>query len=113
MCIRRLILLKDDIVAASDLASIIYSYVFVSGAIGSVIWFVAKKAIHHVIEESLEDIKIIKHEVTPNSGSSMSDVLKLQVLPLVKELRENQVEISSDISKLEGKFEQHILEHGN
>ena len=111
MCIRRLILLKDDIVAASDLASIIYSYVFVTGAIGSVIWFVAKKAIHHVIEESWEDIKIIKDEVTPNSGSSMSDVVKLQLLPLVKELRENQVEISSDISKLEGKFEQHIQEH--
>lgn len=98
---------------ASDIATVIYSYVFVTGAVGSVIWFVAKKAIHHVIEESLEDIKIIKHEVTPNSGYSMSDVLKLQVLPLVKELRENQVEISSDISKLEGKFEQHILEHGN
>ena len=99
--------------SSSDWATVIYSYTFVSGAVGSVAWFVAKKAIHHVIEESLEDIKIIKHEVTPNSGSSMSDVLKLQVLPLVKELRENQVEISSDISKLEGKFEQHILEHGN
>lgn len=98
--------------AASDLATIIYSYVFVTGAIGSVVWFIAKKAMHHVIEESLEDIKIIKHEVTPNSGSSMSDVVKLQLLPLVQELRVNQLDISSDIAKLEGKFEQHILEHG-
>jgi hypothetical protein len=96
---------------ASDLATIIYSYVFVTGAIGSVIWFIAKKAIHHVIEESLEDIKIIKHEVTPNSGASMSDVLKLQVLPLVQELRENQMDVQQSVSKLEGKFEQHIEEH--
>ena len=96
---------------ASDLATVIYSYVFVTGAIGSVLWFIAKKAIHHVIEENMQDIKTIKAEVTPNHGSSMSDVLKLQVLPLVKELRENQIEISTAVAKLEGKFEQHIEEH--
>ena len=97
--------------AASDLATVIYSYVFVTGAIGSVLWFIAKKAIHHVIETNLEDLKVIKAEVTPNHGSSMNDVVKLQLLPLVKELRQAQVEISTCVSKLEGKFEQHILEH--
>ena len=96
---------------ASDWATIIYSYCFVLGGVGSIIWFIAKKAIHHVIEESLEDIKIIKHEVTPNSGTSMSDVVKLQILPLVKELRENQVDVQQSVAKLEGKFEQHIEEH--
>ena len=97
--------------AASDLATVIYSYVFVTGALGSVIWFIAKKAIHHVVEENLEDLKVIRAEVTPNHGSSLNDVVKLQILPLVKELRENQIEISSCVAKLEGKFEQHILEH--
>jgi hypothetical protein len=97
--------------AASDLATVIYSYVFVTGAIGSVLWFVAKKAIHHVIEENLHDLKVIKAEVTPNHGSSMNDVVKLQLLPLVQDLRKDQLEISSCVAKLEGKFEQHINEH--
>jgi len=98
-------------VAASDLATIVYSYFFVTAGVLSAIWFVAKKAIHHVIEESMEDLKVIKAEVSPNHGSSMNDVLKLQVLPLVQELRENQVEVQQTVSKLEGKFEQHIEEH--
>ena len=97
--------------AASDLATIIYSYFFVTAGVLSALWFIAKKAIHHVIEENLEDLRVIKAEVTPNHGSSLNDVVKLQILPLVKELRENQVEISSCVSKLEGKFEQHIKEH--
>ena len=97
--------------AASDIATVIYSYVFVTGAVGSVLWFVAKKAMHHVIEAQLEDLKIIKAEVTPNHGSSMNDVVKLQLLPLVKELRENQVDVQQSVAKLEGKFEQHIEEH--
>jgi hypothetical protein len=97
--------------AASDLATVIYSYFFVTAGVLSAVWFVAKKAIHHVIEESLEDLRVIRAEVTPNHGSSLNDVIKLQVLPLVKELRENQVEVQQTVSKLEGKFEQHIKEH--
>ena len=96
---------------ASDWATVVYSYFFVLAGVGSAIWFVAKKAIHHIIQESQEDLKAIKAEVTPNHGSSMSDVLKLQVLPLVQELRQNQVEVQQVVSKLEGKFEQHIEEH--
>jgi len=96
---------------ASDWATVIYSYCFVVSGVGSVLWFVAKKAIKHIVEESKEDLKVIKSEVTPNHGSSMSDVLKLQVLPLLQELRVNQVEVQQSVSKLEGKFEQHIEEH--
>lgn len=97
--------------SASDWATVIYSYVFVSGAIGTVLWFIMKKAIHHVIVESQEDIKTIKAEVTPNHGSSLNDKIKLEIIPLLKELRSSQVTIGQDVARLEGKFEQHIEEH--
>lgn len=96
---------------SSDWATVIYSYTFVTGALGGVVWFVLKKAVHHVIEENLESINIIKAEVTPNHGSSMNDAVKLQILPLLREVREAQIDIKSQVDKLEGKFEQHIDEH--
>jgi hypothetical protein len=95
----------------SDLATIIYSYTFVTGALGSVIWFIMKKAIHHVIQENMEDIKIIKHEVTPNSGGSMNDKINKEIIPMLKELRENQIKIGIEIATIDGKFEQHVREH--
>jgi hypothetical protein len=55
----------------------------------------------------------IKHylaELKPNGGSSLNDVIKLQLLPLVQELRSDQIEIKKDVAKLEGRFEQHIDE---
>jgi hypothetical protein len=101
--------------SASDWATIVYSYFFVTAALGGGIWFVLKKAIHHVIEENAlrakEEMKDVAAELRHNGGSSLVDVVKLQLLPLVKELRANQVEISQTVSKLEGKFEQHIEEH--
>jgi len=95
----------------SDLATIIYSYTFVTGALGSVIWFIMKKAIHHVIQENMEDIKIIKHEVTPNSGGSMNDKINKEIIPMLKELRENQIKIGIEVATIDGKFEQHVREH--
>lgn len=96
---------------SSDWATVIYSYTFVTGALGGVVWFILKKAVHHVIEENLENLKVIRQEVTPNHGSSMNDAVKLQILPLLREVREAQIEIKSQVDKLEGKFEQHIEEH--
>ena len=55
----------------------------------------------------------IKHylaELKPNGGSSLNDIIKLQLLPLVQELRSDQIEIKKDLAKLEGRFEQHIDE---
>jgi hypothetical protein len=62
----------------------------------------------------------VKHylsELKPNHGSSLSDVIKLEVLPLIKELRINQDKIAvktdkieSKVDKLEGRFEQHVVE---
>ena len=95
----------------SDWATVVYSYVFVTGALGTAIWFILKKAIQHVVIESQEDIKTIKAEVTPNHGSSMNDAVKLQIIPLLKEMRADQLSIKTQVDKLEGKFEQHIEEH--
>lgn len=63
---------------------------------------------------------VIKHylsELKPNHGSSLNDIIKLEVLPLIKELRHSQKEISekvdsvdSKVDKLEGRFEQHVVE---
>jgi hypothetical protein len=95
---------------ASDWATIIYSYFFVIAGIGSVLWFVAKKAIHHVIQESQADIKTIKNEMTPNHGSSIHDKINLEIIPMLKDLKVHQSEISAKVSKLEGRFEQHVDE---
>lgn len=95
---------------ATDWASVIYAYTFVSGAIGSVVWFLFKKAMRHAIDESKSDLKAIKHEVTPNTGSSLHDKINKEVIPMLKELRENQAAIRKQVDKLEGRFEQHVEE---
>lgn len=100
---------------ASDWATIVYSYFFVTAGIGGGVWFVLKKAIQHVVEENRAKTKEAMAEASVelrhNGGSSLVDVVKLQLLPLVQELRAGQVEIGQTVSKLEGKFEQHIEEH--
>lgn len=102
--------------SSSDWATVIYSYTFVTGALGSVIWFIAKKAIHHVLQEQSEELKKTMapaiHELTPNGGGSVHDKISLQIIPMLENLTERQVEIGDKLSKLEGAFEQHIKEHG-
>lgn len=58
---------------------------------------------HWVIKKYLAELK-------PNHGSSLHDKVTLEVIPLLKELRVNQVEIKSQVDKLEGRFEQHVEE---
>ena len=63
---------------------------------------------------------VIKHylaELKPNGGSSLSDLLRLQILPLVEDLKSNQTEIARKLDKVEskvdnlkGRFEQHGVE---
>ena len=97
--------------SSSDWATVIYSYTFVSGAVFSILWFVTKKAIHHLIEESQEDIKTIKHEVTPNSGGSLNDKINKEIIPMLSTLIQKQQDIAVDVATLNGKFEQHVREH--
>jgi hypothetical protein len=67
--------------------------------------------IRNEVREVANDTREIKHEVTPNSGSSMNDYVKKEILPLLKEMRADQIEIKVNVGTLEGKFEQHIREH--
>lgn len=67
--------------------------------------------IRNEVREVAKDTKVIKHEVTPNSGSSMNDYVKKEILPLLKEIRTDQIAIKVNVGTLEGKFEQHIREH--
>lgn len=90
--------------SASDWATIVYSYFFVLVAVGTGVWLMFKKVFKHLLEEHQADIKTIKAEVTPNHGSSMNDAIKLEVVPLLREMK-------TQVDKLEGKFEQHIEEH--
>lgn len=56
---------------------------------------------------------IVKHylsELKPNHGTSLNDKINLEVLPLLRELRDNQIKISIKVAKLEGRFEQHVDE---
>jgi hypothetical protein len=50
-------------------------------------------------------------ELRHNGGSSLLDVVKLQILPTVLELRDNQILIKEKVDRLEGRFEQHVEEH--
>lgn len=67
--------------------------------------------IRNEVREVTTDTKEIKHEVTPNSGSSMNDYIKKEILPLLKEMRADQIAIKLDVATQNGKFEQHIREH--
>ena len=67
--------------------------------------------IRNEVREVTKDAKEIKHEVTPNSGSSMNDYIKKEILPLLKEMRTDQIEIKVEVGTLQGKFEQHVREH--
>ena len=96
---------------SSDWATVIYSYFFVAAGVGSALWFITKKAIHHLIQESQEDIKTIRHEVTPNSGGSLNDKINKEIIPMLTTLVEKQQDIAVDVAILSGKFHQHIVEH--
>ena len=89
--------------------------VFTLGATATGVWYVFKHGVKNVIKdlerESHEDIKTIKHEVLPNSGGSLNDAIRKQVIPMIETLVERQHGIDLKVSELNGKFEQHIREH--
>lgn len=57
------------------------------------------------------EVREIKAETTSNGGGSMNDKIKLEVVPIIKEIRQDQIKIGIDLATLNGKFEQHIREH--
>ena len=84
--------------------------------VGGIAWKLFKDAVSKVLAEhkiNSEPINELRH----NGGNTLLDVVKLQILPMVtdlsldvKELRQNQMIIGENISKLEGRFEQHVDE---
>jgi hypothetical protein len=64
---------------------------------------------------------VIKHylaELRPNHGSSLSDIVKLQVLPILQkldatqdDLRQDITDIKVDYARLEGRFDQYVEEN--
>lgn len=55
-------------------------------------------------------VKKYLSELRPNGGSSIHDKINKEIVPILKELRTNQIEISEKVAKLEGRFEQHVDE---
>jgi hypothetical protein len=55
-------------------------------------------------------VKKYLSELKPNGGSSIHDKINKEVIPMLKELRVDQVVIGEKIAKLEGRFEQHVEE---
>lgn len=95
----------------ADWATTLSGFLSVLVAIGVATRWVIKKYIHGVKDEVLTEVRTIVAELTteylvelkPNHGSSLNDTVKLEVLPLLKD-------VSLQVAKLEGRFEQHVVE---
>ena len=96
---------------STDLTTILYNGVFTVGATATGVWYVFKHGVKNVMKQEFEDLQTIKHEVTPNSGGSLNDAIRKQVIPMVETLVERQQEIAVDVAVLNGRFEQHVREH--
>lgn len=53
-------------------------------------------------------MKSFLSELKPNGGSSLNDKINLEIIPILKELRNDQIVIGEKLAKLEGRFEQHL-----
>ena len=95
--------------SSTDIATIVAAYTGVAVVVGGVAWKLFKNIVSKAVEDMIPDQEPM-NELRHNGGSSLLDVVKLQILPIVKELRENQIVISEKVSKLEGRFEQHVEE---
>ena len=100
--------------SATDIATIVASYTAVAVVFGGVTWKLFKKAVTTALEQNKalmkEEMDEPIAELRHNGGSSLLDVVKLQILPTVLELKENQLLIKAKVDKLEGRFEQHLEE---
>ena len=98
---------------STDLTTILYNGVFTVGATATGVWYVFKHGVKNVMKQEFEDLQTIKHEVTPNSGGSLNDAIRKQVIPMVETLVERQQNIAVDVAILNGRFEQHVREHND
>jgi hypothetical protein len=77
-------------------------------------WIALTSAEIGIIVTAIAGIKwIVKKylsELRPNGGSSIHDKINKEVIPMLQELRHEQITISEKVAKLEGRFEQHVVE---
>lgn len=64
--------------------------------------------LRYFIRHEMADVKA---ESTPNGGNSMNDFIKLQIYPLLCEVRGTQIAIVADVSTLKGQFDEHTRSH--
>jgi hypothetical protein len=101
-----------------DIATVVAtvsSSLFIAGSVGGVArWYVK--------HNSTEAFKDYLDELKPNHGGSLNDAVKLEILPMVKALREDiqevkgdvkelrvrQMEVVKDLSRLEGRVQAHV-----
>lgn len=80
--------------------------------------WILKKHTEELVREYLSEIKENSKELKQNHGSSLNDIVKLQVLPILQKLDRSQDEIRQDITemkvenaRLEGRFNQYVEEN--
>jgi hypothetical protein len=57
---------------------------------------------------------LIRHylsELRPNHGSSLNDKIQLEALPLLREVRDDLVQVRLDVAEFKGRFEEHLRAH--
>jgi hypothetical protein len=87
-------------------------------ALGVAMRWMIKKYFSTLKDEFISEAELLLSKITeeylielkPNHGSSMNDAVKLEIIPLLKSMREDQLAIKSQVDKLEGRFEQHVVE---
>jgi hypothetical protein len=99
----------------TDIATIIAAYTGVAVVLAGIVARLFKAAVKSALVANKEQMKAEMDdpisELRHNGGSSLLDVVKLQILPTVLELRDNQILIKEKVDRLEGRFEQHVEEH--
>lgn len=96
-----------------DIATIISCYTGVTVIAGGIAWKLFKGAVKTVVEANKAEMEAPISELKHNGGSSLLDIVKLQIAPTVQELRENQKNISYRLARLEGRFDQHLEDDTN
>jgi len=94
------------------------SVTVVGGVFLGIARWIFKNHTQELVKEYLEEMKENSKELKPNHGSSLNDIVKLQVLPILKKLDQKQDEIREDITeikveyaRLEGRFNQYVEEN--
>ena len=91
-----------------SISTILYSYIFSIGAIGGFLWVIAKKAINHVIEEHLNEMKESLYEFNRKFDRieyALYNDGKTGLVNKVDALVENQQTILIDVEVMKAKYE--------